>query len=148
MFDSFYYHLGGRLSEMYGSRWVMGLCSLAIGLCCFVAPLLAAVNFYLLFSDLILLGLFGSFMTPSIFTLFSRWLTPGEKSLFVSFYMVASRLGFGLSSLICGQMFKLGYSWRHVYLSAGKSLTNLKVVVDDKSYTSSRSIATIVVCMF
>lgn len=111
--------VGGRLSEIHGSHLIMGLSSALIGVCCLVAPFLASAHFYLLFFDLFLLGILGSFMTPALITLFSNWLTPSEKSIMLSFYMVSSRLGFAFSSLLCGFLIQAQLSWRYLFYSAG-----------------------------
>lgn len=112
--------IGGRLSEIFGSHWIMGLSSLLIGVCCLMAPLLAFIHFYLMFADLVILGILGSFMTPALITLFTNWLTPSEKSMMISFYLVSSRLGFALSSSLCGLLIEAQLSWRYIFYSAGK----------------------------
>lgn len=111
--------VGGRLSEIYGSQVIMSLSACLIALCCLSAPFLASAHFYLLFGDLFVLGMLGSFMTPSLITLISNWLTPGEKSLMMSFYLVSSRLGYALSSLLCGLLIDAQLSWRYLFYSAG-----------------------------
>lgn len=110
---------GGRLSEIYGSQFIMSLSACLIAMCCLSAPFLASVHFYLLFADLFVLGILGSFMTPSLITLFANWLTPGEKSLMMSFYLVSSRLGYALSSLLCGLLIDAQLSWRYMFYTAG-----------------------------
>lgn len=110
---------GSRLSEMYGSHRVLSASSFLIALCCLSAPFLASLSYYLFFFDLFLLGVLGSFMAPALITLFSNWLTPSEKSLMLSFYVVASRLGYSVSSLLCGHI-KAMFSWKYVFFSAGK----------------------------
>lgn len=114
--------IGGRLSEIFGSQRVMCLSSILIGACCLAAPFMAATHFYLMFGDLLLLGCLGSFMTPAMITLFSNWLTPSEKSMMISLYLVSSRLGYALSSLLCGLLINAQLSWRYLFYSAGKFL--------------------------
>lgn len=111
---------GSRLSEIYGSRLIIGTNALLIGLCCLAAPLLASLHFNLIFVDLMLLGILGSFMTPAAITLISNWLTPGEKTLMMSFILVGSRLGYALSAYLCGQLLQAGISWRYVFYSSGE----------------------------
>lgn len=111
---------GGRMSEIYGSHLIMGLSALLIGSCCLFAPFLANIHFYLMFGDLLLLGILGSFMTPALITLFTNWLTPSEKSITFSFYLVSSRLGYALSSLLCGLLINAQLSWRYLFYSAGE----------------------------
>lgn len=110
---------GSRLAEIYGSRRIMSAGTALIGAACLLAPHLAALSFYLIFLDLVLLGLLGSFMTPAFINLLTHWLTPGEKSIMISLYLVASRLGYALSSMLCGLLIDANYSWRHVFYSAG-----------------------------
>lgn len=115
---------GSRLSEIHGSHTIMSGASILIAICCLAAPYLAALHFYLIFVDLILLGILGSFMTPALITLFSNWLTPGEKTVMFSFYMIASRLGYAMSSFLCGLLIQAQYSWRYVFFSASKCKKN------------------------
>lgn len=110
----------GRLAEIYGSHWVMSLSALLTAVCCLLAPYLAAIHFYLLFADLVMLGLLGSAMTPALLTLFSNWLTPGEKSITLPFYLITSRLGLALSSVLCGLLIQAELSWRYVFFTAGE----------------------------
>lgn len=130
---------GSRMSEIYGSHIIMTGASLLIALCCLLAPCLAALSFYLIYADLILLGVFGSFLTPALITLFSNWLTPGEKSVVFSFYLIASRLGYALSSFMCGLLIQAEFSWRYVFFSAGKFCCLSTTLVDliEKSLTIS-----------
>lgn len=110
---------GGRLSEIYGSHFIMSASSLLIAVACLSAPFLASLHFYLIFVDLIFLGILGSFMTPALITLFSNWLTPSEKSLMLSFYLVSSRIGYALSSVFCGLLIEARLSWKYLFYSAG-----------------------------
>lgn len=112
---------GGRFSEIYGSHWIMSISALMLGICCLAAPFLASLNFYLMVVDLILMGVLGSFMSPALITLFSNWLTPSEKTMMLSFYLVSSRLGYALSSFLCGLLIDAELSWRYLFYSAGKS---------------------------
>lgn len=144
---------GSRLSEIYGSHRIMSTVSLLTAICCFAAPYLASLHFYLVFTDLILLGILGSFVTPALITLFSNWLSPGEKSMMLSFYLIASRLGLAMSSFLCGLLIQAQYSWRYIFFSASKcelnnyyqsifyntSLTQVKDIFSDIStYFSDR----------
>lgn len=114
---------GGRFSEIYGSHWIMSISAFLLGICCLAAPFLASLSFYLMVIDLILMGILGSFMSPALITLFSNWLTPSEKTMMVSFYLVSSRLGYALSSLLCGLLIDADLSWRYLFYSAGKLRT-------------------------
>lgn len=112
----------GRLSEIYGSHWVLSIAALLTGVCCFLAPYLAAIHFNLLFADLFALGLLGSSMTPALLTLFTHWLTKGEKEITFPFYLITSRLGYAISSVLCGLLMDAELSWRYVFFTAGKFL--------------------------
>lgn len=113
--------VGGRYSEVYGSHWIMSISALLIGICCLAAPFLASIHYFLLVIDLALLGVLGSFMSPSLITLFSNWLTPSEKSVALSFYLVASRLGYALSSFLFAILIDAQLSWKYLFYTAGKS---------------------------
>lgn len=112
--------VGGRYSELYGSHWIMSISALLIGICCLIAPFLASIHYFFMVIDLALLGILGSFMSPSLITLFSNWLTPSEKSVALSFYLVASRLGYALSSLLFAILIEAQLSWRYLFYTAGE----------------------------
>lgn len=109
--------VGSRMSESHGSHVVMTASSYVMAICCLLAPIVSHLHYSLLALDLALLGLFGGFMTPALVNLFSNWLTPQEKSLFMSFYLVASRLGSALSSFLASWLLTVGYPWEYVFFS-------------------------------
>lgn len=116
---------GSRLSEIYGSHLIMSISLGLIGVSCLLAPALASLHFMFLFMDLFFLGVLGSFLTPALITMFSNWLTPGERTLTMSLYLIGSRMGFAASSIMCGLLIEAHYSWRYIFFSAGElNLTN------------------------
>lgn len=47
---------GGRMSELYGAKWVVFLSGFGSALCCLLSPLFADTNYYLLVGSRILMG--------------------------------------------------------------------------------------------
>jgi len=110
--------VSSRLSETYGSHRIMSASSLMIAIACLAAPSLASLHYVLMLIDLFVLGILGSFMTPALITLFSNWLTPSERSIMLSFYLVSSRLGYALSAALCGLLMNAQISWRYLFYTA------------------------------
>lgn len=112
---------GSRLAEIYDAHRVLSASILVTAISSFLAPFLAQIHWFWLFVDLFFMGIVGSFITPVLITLFTHWLTPGEKQIMMTCYLITSRLGSALTSFICGELFQAHYSWRYVFFSAGKS---------------------------
>lgn len=88
-----------RVSEIYGPRYVIIAGAILMGCTSIIAPFVLSMHYLFMFADLILLGMFAGVMTPALIALFSNWLPTNEKSIFVSLYLVSSRMGAGLSAL-------------------------------------------------
>ncbi|XP_037798110.1 uncharacterized transporter slc-17.2-like [Penaeus monodon] len=50
--------LGGRLAELYGTRWVFGTCILAGGICTILSPIAARTHYSILIALRITQGIF------------------------------------------------------------------------------------------
>lgn len=109
--------LGSRLAETHGSHKVMSISALCMFISNLAAPFLADLHYSLLMADIAILGLLGGFMTPALVNLFSNWLTPQEKSLFMTLYLVASRLGSALGTYLSFLLIR-NASWEYVFYSA------------------------------
>lgn len=47
---------GGRMSELYGAKWIIFISGFGSALCCILSPLLADTNYYLLVGSRIMMG--------------------------------------------------------------------------------------------
>lgn len=109
----------GRMSEIHGPYYVMAIGSSLMGLTSILAPN-SSKYFFLMYIDLALLGMFGSLMSPALFALFANWLAPSEKTLAVTFYLIASRLGAACCGAVTDLITKeLNFSWPVCFRVAG-----------------------------
>lgn len=107
--------IGGRLAEIYGSKWVLLLGCVGTGLTNLAIPHLAHFSFLLLLADRVLMGVAQAGMEPGLMCLLSDWLTPQEASFFISMLLFAMCLGVFLGSLCSGFILALGYGWPLTY---------------------------------
>jgi MFS family permease len=71
--------VGGRLSEIFGAKW---LCAGGIGMSIIVnllTPLIARANYYLFLASRVVLGIFQSVVFPSCYALFAKWAPDHER---------------------------------------------------------------------
>lgn len=105
---------GGRLSEIYGAKWVIFLSIFGSALCSIMTPLLAETNFELLVASRVFMGLCQTGISPALYALFSRWLPPDESSVYLPMIKVGVMIGFMSGSLINGFL-----AWKLVFYILG-----------------------------
>lgn len=93
---------GGRLSEIYGAKWVIFLSSFGSALCSFMTPFLANTSVTLLFASRVFMGLSQTGVSPALYALLSRWLPPDESSVYLPMIKVGVMIGFMAGSMING----------------------------------------------
>jgi MFS family permease len=111
--------VGGRLAEIYGSKWVLLMGCVGTGLTNLAIPHLAHFSFFLLLANRILMGVSQAGMEPGLMCLLADWLTPREASFFISMLMVSMCLGFFFGSLCSSFILALGYGWPLTYYICG-----------------------------
>ncbi|XP_069937890.1 putative inorganic phosphate cotransporter [Cherax quadricarinatus] len=79
--------IGGRLSEVYGTRIVFGLSILAGGISAVLTPMAARMNYIILIIIRIIQGLFQGATIPCIFPLMVRWMPLQERSRFIAYVL-------------------------------------------------------------
>lgn len=94
--------VSARLSEWCGAFWVVFICALGSSLCTIFVPLLVK-NYSLLVASRFLLGLAQAGVSPSLYTICTRWTHEKEASVYVPMIRLAVMLGFLFGSLIGGQ---------------------------------------------
>lgn len=105
---------GGRLSEIYGAKWVVFLSGFGSALCSILTPFLADNSFVLLICSRILMGICQTGVSPALYALLTRWLPPDESSVYLPMIKVGVVLGFTTGSLINGFL-----SWRMTFYMVG-----------------------------
>lgn len=93
---------GGRLSEIYGAKWVIFLSGFGSALCSLLVPILADYSFPLLVASRIAMGICQTGISPALFGLLTRWLPPEESSVYLAMIKVGVMFGFMFGSLING----------------------------------------------
>ena len=73
---------GGRLAEIVGGKWLMGLGVLVTAVFTLLTPLAAVTNIYLLYTVRIIEGLGEGVTFPAIYAMIARWAAPKERSRF------------------------------------------------------------------
>lgn len=105
---------GGRMSEIYGAKWIIFLSSFGSALCSIMTPFLAGTSFALLVASRVLMGLCQTGVSPALFALLSRWLPPEESSVYLPMIKVGVMFGFMFGSLINGFL-----PWQSIFYIIG-----------------------------
>lgn len=116
---------GGRMSEIYGAKWVIFLSSFGSALCSLFTPFLAHTSYTMLVGSRIFMGLCQTGISPALYALYSRWLPPEESSVYLPMIKVGVMFGFMCGSLLNGflpwqPMFYLlgliGFAWSALWV--------------------------------
>ncbi|KAJ3657250.1 hypothetical protein Zmor_016262 [Zophobas morio] len=107
----------GRLSEIYGTRLVLGSAMFLAGILTIIIPLVAHFSYYLLLLTRVGLGLALGAINPAIPPLAIRWTGPTGISKFLS-HTRAVYLGGALTLPACGFLIA-NWGWRSVFYVTG-----------------------------
>lgn len=105
---------GGRMSEIYGSKWVIFLSGFGSALCSVLTPFIADQSYHLLVASRVLMGLCQTGVSPALYAFCTRWLAPDEASVYLPLIKVGVMIGFMFGSLINGFM-----PWRTMFYVVG-----------------------------
>ncbi|CAG2161783.1 unnamed protein product [Oppiella nova] len=114
--------VGGRLSEMFGAKWLCGggiAVSIVVNA---LTPIIArSGQYWLLLASRVVLGVFQSFVFPSIYALFSKWAPDSERSTCLAIPYVGANIGSVATTALSGYLSEHGFAggWPSVfYVSA------------------------------
>ncbi|XP_066967806.1 sialin-like isoform X2 [Macrobrachium rosenbergii] len=110
--------VGGRLAELYGTRWVFGGCIFGGALCTLLSPLMAKLHYAGLIFLRVLLGLVGAMSWPSMHALLARWIPPLERSRFIATVYLATTLSVTFTLPLCGVIIDW-YGWEAAFYVTG-----------------------------
>ncbi|XP_076334377.1 putative inorganic phosphate cotransporter isoform X2 [Tachypleus tridentatus] len=105
---SFYYTyvltqlLGGRMAEIYSSKWVYGITIVGTSVLSIVTPLLARVHVAALIVVRILEGLLGGPSYPAMHVMLGHWLPRSQRSLLSAVVFIGGDIGTVVSMLLTG----------------------------------------------
>lgn len=105
---------GGRMSEIYGSKWVLFVSGFGSALCSVLTPFIADTSYALLVASRVFMGLFQTGVSPALYAFCTRWLSPEEASVYLPLIKVGVMIGFMLGSLINGFL-----PWRTMFYVVG-----------------------------
>lgn len=111
--------IGGRLAEIYGSKWVLLAGCLGTALTNLTIPYIAHFSYLMLVVNRVLMGIAQAGMEPGLMCLLAEWLTPSETGFFISMLLFAICIGFFLGSLCSSFILALGYGWPLAYYVSG-----------------------------
>ena len=107
--------LGGRLAEIYGSKYVILTAVAGSALINLATPWMARTSFALLVMSRVCMGAIQAGVFPAMYALIGKWLTMTEASIFAPLIKMNLRLGMMLGSLIPG----IVPGWPNVFYFTG-----------------------------
>lgn len=108
---------GGRLSEMFGTKIVVGIGLFTASLLTIFTPLASNLGYYWLLAARFGLGVAIGIHWPSTPPLATRWIAPADTSKFMS-HMTASSLGAAITLPVCGYLIAY-FEWPSVFYVTG-----------------------------
>lgn len=111
----FFMVLGGRMAEIYGSKYIILLAVAGSASINLSTPWLANYSYTLFVLSRVLMGIIQAGVVPGIYALFSQWLTVTETGIFTSLIKVMFCAGSILGSLVFG----LFMNWQNVFYITG-----------------------------
>ncbi|CAL4110503.1 unnamed protein product [Meganyctiphanes norvegica] len=109
---------GGRLSEVYGGKWIIGLSIMAGGICAILTPLAAKTHFAAVVTLRIIQGFVQGVVYPAMFSLLPKWTVPNERSKFLCLLDIGINLGLVLGWPLCGWSIA-NYGWESAFYVTG-----------------------------
>jgi ACS family sodium-dependent inorganic phosphate cotransporter len=108
---------GGRLSELFGPKRIIGGGLLTASLLTILTPLASYSNYYCLLVVRVVLGVVMGIHWPSTPPIATRWIPPTDTSKFLS-HMAAASLGVVITLPMCGYLID-SYGWPSVFYVTG-----------------------------
>lgn len=102
----------GRLSELFGSRWILGPSVLLTGILSLLTPLFLEIHYLACCIARFIIGSLHCAVLSCTYTLFSEWLPDSQKSTALTFMSVAFEIGGVLSFYLAGIIStSIGWQW-------------------------------------
>ncbi|XP_015911678.1 sialin-like isoform X2 [Parasteatoda tepidariorum] len=113
--------VGGRLSEMAGGKWPLGLSILLASLLTLVTPVAADIGVLAIIFLRLVMGLVHGICLPTAFAMFALWAPLEERSTLISLCVMGDHVGTILSMPLAGYLCENGFSggWPSVYYILG-----------------------------
>ncbi|CAA2962120.1 inorganic phosphate cotransporter [Olea europaea subsp. europaea] len=111
----FFMVLGGRMSEIYGAKYVLLLGVAGSAIINLATPWMARNSFTMLIISRTIMGAIQSGVFPAMYALINKWLTMSEASIYAPMIKMSLRTGGLLASLLPG----LISNWPDVFYVVG-----------------------------
>lgn len=108
---------GGRLSEIYGTRILLGTMMVLASVLTLLTPFIAHYNYHMLLLSRVGVGLMMGVVNTCIPAMAIRWVAPTHMSKFLS-HTRAIHLGGALTLPICGYVIA-NWGWKQVFFLTG-----------------------------
>ncbi|XP_054722802.1 sialin-like, partial [Uloborus diversus] len=99
--------VGGRLAELLGAKWLLGVTLLASSCLTSATPLLCDLGPVFVITLRVLLGLIHGMMYPGCYALLSRWAPAPERSTLLSVCVIGTHFGVVVGMPLTGYMSEL-----------------------------------------
>ncbi|XP_069937945.1 sialin-like, partial [Cherax quadricarinatus] len=110
--------VGGRLAEVYGTKWVFGVCVLAGGVGSILSPPAARLHYGALIALRVVQGLIQGASWPSMHACVARWIPPLERPRFIGIVYFASTLSTAVTLPLSGLVID-SYGWAAAFYVTG-----------------------------
>ncbi|KAH9525913.1 hypothetical protein DERF_000044 [Dermatophagoides farinae] len=112
---------GGRLADLFGSKWLFGLGIMATSILTIISPFAARIHYSVFIGCRVLEGLFEGLAYPSMHSMFAKWIPLYERSRMSTFMYSGSQIGtvltMPIAALLCDSEFFGG--WPSVFYVFG-----------------------------
>ncbi|KAJ4428942.1 hypothetical protein ANN_25938 [Periplaneta americana] len=114
--------LGGRLSEILGSKVVLGPGVFLAGLFTLLSPLAARLHVAAFIATRVLVGAASGIIIPSMYNILSKWFTVEERTFIASIVMSSIGIGTVISMMLSGILAEAGGWPVAFYIFGGVSM--------------------------
>ncbi|XP_064107396.1 sialin-like isoform X2 [Macrobrachium nipponense] len=109
---------GGRFAEMYGTKWVFGLCIFGGGICALLSPVAARLHYGAFIFVRVIHGLLQGVSWPSMHACLAQWIPPFERPRFIGTVYFGTNLSTAMTLPICGLIIDR-YGWPAAFYWTG-----------------------------
>ncbi|XP_047501481.1 putative inorganic phosphate cotransporter [Penaeus chinensis] len=106
------------MAELYGTRWVFGICILAGGVCALLSPVAARAHYGAFIALRIVQGIFQGVSWPAMHSCISHWIPPLERPRFIAVVYFAAALSTSFTLPLCGVIIA-AHGWAAAFYVTG-----------------------------
>ncbi|RWS25134.1 membrane transporter-like protein [Leptotrombidium deliense] len=112
---------GGRMTEIFGAKWVFAISMFISGFVNIISPIAAHHSSIMFIACRAILGASQSAVFPAAYGLFCKWMHENERGAFLAMLNVGGSVGIILSSLMSGYLCKGDFlnGWPAVFYVSG-----------------------------